>query len=573
MFRFCVLFQVICLVCLVLITTACSGGGPGSGAPKAPPAPPPPFGAPAPTPGTGSSASNPVFAISVGAGGATEYAPGTVGAGLASFTLDASGAMEAIRVSGLPLVIFVSNGGQVSHLTGLQVLVSGVTPANTGSGVGNPSGATALLAYDNPVEVPTGASRQLLLIGNISAAAPVGAVFQVGIDIDNLAGLGAVGAVSGREAFVAQTTSSPLAPAISLRSSALAIARDATNPSEYMATPGSGRIVVVPSFLASGGNVLLETVIVELRAGQAQAVERVEIFAGSNRVASGIFGGSNRLELRLTKNLFVQSGVPTPLPVTLVLSSIGPGEAMQTSGGFIAVDVIGAVGVGVETGATVLATGSARSNGLRLYQAIMQAGHDTTSLPQSGVEDRKILRFAMRGEGGAVGVGRLPFRVVTQNATISTVELFAFTDANYSLPYLQARGDGSLTVNPVPVGADGVAVVRPEDFSGNRSAAQAPPSSLFFELRATAITGTTTGSTAVVQTTLEGDSARVPQDGTATFATVEGSGGRIIWSPNSLGRTTASSPDWLNSHGVLVIPPEGFTTIRTTTVGNPQHGS
>ncbi len=144
---------------------------------------------------------NPSFGINVDV--APSVPRGAQDVTLASFFLSGVGSGAAVNVSSLPVSITAGSGASMSDLTScsLQNATNLGTPL---SGFVNPAGGTANFNLAIPLTTFAGLSNKLALVCDVSASAPIGGTYTIGITPASVnatnAGTGATvtpGALSG----------------------------------------------------------------------------------------------------------------------------------------------------------------------------------------------------------------------------------------------------------------------------------------------------------------------------------------------------------------------------------------
>lgn len=198
----------------------------------------------------------------------------------------------------------------------------------------------------------------------------------------------------------------------------------------------------------------------------------------------------------------------------------------------------GLYSVELSSGGVVLAT-STLVVGLRTLPGI-----ELDALAPYDVADGKLLRFIIRTHGGEMGVAQFTFSFATTSADLSQVTLSGYTDPNYSQPI--GSSTGPLADPADPTGSIfSVQPYTPVEIPAN--------SSYYFELDGTV---TPSDGTYSVETTLLGDPVSVPVADEPTVASTS----NFVWSPNTYGEASTTSPDWVN--GLSAVMPFNLVEVR-----------
>ena len=158
----------------------------------------------------------------------------------------------------------------------------------------------------------------------------------------------------------------------------------------------------------------------------------------------------------------------------------------------------------------------------------------------------KVRMHATRG----VGINQLTFAVLPTNASVVDMQLYGYTDPNFTVPII-ASTTGAL--NSVPAETDATSstiTIIPDEPIEIPSGA-----TYYFDLVGTVTPSDTTYS---VETTLLNDSD--PHFG--VFANLA-STSNFVWSPNTYGTSSLDSLDWVNASLVTGIPQGGLIVVRT----------
>jgi len=199
------------------------------------------------------------------------------------------------------------------------------------------------------------------------------------------------------------------------------------------------------------------------------------------------------------------------------------------------------------SGTTTLAT-STLTVGLRSIPTIQSV----TTLPLYDVADGKLMRFSVHaGNTGPVAMEQISFLINAENATVSDVGLYGFSDSGFTTPFI-ASTTATTSLNSVLVTPTGPTFAIVPD-----ALIEIPKdATYYFELDGTV---TPTDTTYSVDTTLLGDHAS-----DINTAAAEASSSNLVWSPNTYGTSQTTDQDWLNGDDVS-MPRSGIIQGREGT--------
>ena len=267
------------------------------------------------------------------------------------------------------------------------------------------------------------------------------------------------------------------------------------------------------------------------------------------------------------------------MTVKVDLAPIGNSSAVTVSGHLINVDinsndVAGTYGTGVGSGVRVNSTGSTSisSTGLRVFKSFPTFAQDI--LTTSGLNATSpLLHFKVTADGkGPVNIAKFFLNISTSSATVSGINVFAFTDPSYSQPLSGVNSGGQLMQTAVStagyVSSPNIAIY-PQTISGATTTIQvAAGNTVYFEVRASTVT--TSGSNYNVVTTVKGDTAYPSVSNTYFMSNVansdSGSNSSVnsfIWSPNSTTTPTVNDVDWTNGYAIPGLPSNGISQSRS----------
>ncbi|MFA6006281.1 MAG: hypothetical protein WC764_00945 [Candidatus Paceibacterota bacterium] len=469
---------------------------------------------------------------------------GRIGQDFGGIVVDATAARRDIEVWSLVQVIETTNGAMPTMLTNLQMF-KGTAPLNTGSAIANPSTSAVLVVFDQPVYVPHGTVATFATKANVSAAAPVGAKFSL-----RNAGVVAFEAGGGPLVPVAidRTTAGNT---VTVVRSGLALGTDTSSPSYQQVAGGTVNVLAtVVKFRATSENVRLQRLYLALVSGSTSSIVQGTVWLGSAQVGSVTWTGvSTRATCTLDSPVDIPDGQDVPMIVRVDVAPIGVNQPGR-SGELIRLTVIGADAIGLESGESVTATGSAESMGFRTYKSVSTISLD--SLPTQGATDGRLMRFKVAANPlGSIGLAKLSFRVNTTGCSTSGFSLTMYGDPGYAITV----GSGVFKATGATPTSSGLV-----EILGEPTINAAAGTQMFFELRANVAPS---GVDYSVVTTLLGETAPLPPAGMSSAPEVDGHGGRFIWTPNSLFQSGLVDLDWTNGFGVLGLPSSGLAQVRT----------
>ncbi|MEI6346247.1 MAG: peptidoglycan-binding protein [bacterium] len=495
----------------------------------------------------------------------------------ANYQFDASQSGEDVRFSSVPLTLTKSSGAY-TDLTNCK-LWDGSTSLTTGSNVVNPTVAHAgaeTFTLDSTLTIPKGAVKTISLSCNIGSGAS--GVYKWGNTAANISALSVTGVTSSNSVTVGGSAS--LGQYQTVGSAALVVAADASTPSYKLASAGSNGITVgVLKFTATNDAINLERVGLKLTNSASSSPSNlvsVTLFDGATAVGTAQFVGSNTVATStLSSTVVVPKNSDKILTIKVNLADItntGSGTGDGTEGAMIAVDnnastdVGGTRGTGVGSGSTINATGSTAFDGVRVFKSYPTFSQD--SLSATGVSDGKLLRFKVTADSkGSISINKFTLTVATTSGvTVTGINVYGYEDAAYSQAVSGVQGSGALAFsNLAPANnlSSTQNEVSAQNSSGVATTLVVPAGTTrYFEVRATSITGLTTGSS--VTTSLLGDSA-YPSLATlmAQASGVESdTNDNFIWSPNATTTSALAHSDWTNGYNVPGLPSSGIVQSR-----------
>ncbi len=487
---------------------------------------------------------------------------GAQGFTFTNYQLDASQSGEDVRFSSIPLKITFS--GAANYVNACQ-LFDGATALNSGSNVVNPSsslttGADVTFTFDQSLVVPKGTVKTLALKCNVTSGAT--GTFSWGIQTSP--SITVTGVTSSND--VTETVTASVGQTMTVSSGALVVSTDSSSPSYGVVAAGStGTTAAVLKFRASNEAVNLNRVSLKLTSGSASDLVQVSIWDGSTQVGTAVFTGSSSYATStFASPVVLPKDTDKTLTVKVDTASVGTSQA-GTQGTLIKVDFngsdsTGTQGTGVGSGSTINATGSTSVAGVRLFKSYPTLALDT--LGSTGIADGRLMRFKVTANAnGSVGVSQMKFTLSTTSATVTNIQLFAYTDSSYSSP-VSGQGTSGQIGSTVSTAVNGTA------FAIAPSSATAPVqvsagSTVYFELRGS-VSGVTTGSSVVA--TLQGDSAyqtNLTSGYNVSTSSAATSTSNFVWSGNATSTASFYDVDWSNGYGLPGLSSSGLIQTRS----------
>jgi hypothetical protein len=490
----------------------------------------------------------------------------------ANYTLDASQSGEDVRFSSLPIT-FAGTGSATTTLSNCQIW-DGTTALNTGSRVlnGTNLAASFSVSFDNALTVSKGTTKTLAF--SCTVATNASGTYQFALGTPSAGSV--TGVTSGSSVTVA--AASGTAPTMTVSSGgSLTASTDSSAPSYTLVAGGtSGVTANVIKFRASNEAVNLkmlgltltnsassspaDVTMVTLKAGNNIKDTNGAAIAANTVIGTATFLGSATVATS-TLNTMVQ--LPKDQDATIVVSAdiadIGSNQP-GTEGHLVAIDYLNSEATGVNSGSKVYGSNGITAGtgvaGLRTFNTFPTVAVDTT-LPSTGVADGRLMQFKVTANSaGSLGIYNFKFTLATSSATVSNVQLFAYTDSNYSQAvsgtFGASTGQVGSTVSPASVGNtfNITATTNPVQVSAGQT--------VYFQLKGTV---SPSSSTYNVVTTLVGDSSYPSL--AAFMAQASAIGTNFVWSPNATSTASFNSNDWTNGYGVSGLPSGGLFQNRS----------
>lgn len=530
-------------------------------------------------------ASTPATQTIVAGGTAREFA---------NYQFDASQSGEDIRVSSFKGKLTFATGAanELSSCLiydGSSVLNAGsvVNPGSTAS-----SGDEFTFTFDNSLTIPKGTVKTLTLKCNVSSSATNNATFAWGI-ADTAANITPTGVTSGTT--VTESVSAATGNTMTIGSGSLAVTTDASSPSYTIVAGGtSGQIVGKYKLTATNESIDLRALGLQLTnsasstadvaSSSAKDLVQITVWDGSTQVGYATFTGTNTtatstLTMVNPTGVRITKGQEKTLTVKADLATIGQYDSATSSGHLVKVDYLNGEGTGVESGVTKYTSGSTSVAGVRIFKLFPTFAQDTLS--STGVADGKLLRFKVSASNGqgSVGITKFELSLSTTTASVTDLNVYAYTDSSYSQPVSGIGNSGQVQNTHACASGTGCTnaptsiPIYAQTTTGATTTIEIPAgSTYYFEVRAS-VSGSTSGASVI--TTLKGDSAYASIPLATAFTPVAytmGSASRIdaveaqnslVWTPNSTTTSAVTDVDWANGYGIYGLPSAGIIQTRT----------
>ena len=501
----------------------------------------------------------------------------TVVAGAQNFAFsrlqfDVTGSGEDVRLSTIPVQLtYTGDADNLNNCRAFNVTGGASTQLSSGGNVVNPStgftsGNTLTFTLDSSIVLPRGQVSTIEIRCDVSTSASNGQTFRLGISTAPTV----VGVQSG-----SVTTANVVAnagPTMTVGTSgSFTVSTSPSSPAYSIAAAGDNKIVAVYRFTGSNETINLSQIGLQLSGAATTSspadVTSVTLWDGSTQVGTAVFTGSNRYATTTLSSSFVIPAFGSKdLTVRANFGQIGPSQS-GTEGAFVKIDYDGdnasaTRGTGASSG-TIITSGTSAdtsTEGVRVFNTIPTVA--SASLPNTILVNgtQALMRFSISADDSdAVSIGKLTLSFSTSSATVSDVNVYAFSDSAFSSPASGAGVSGRLDANDQTPGSGGVVEVYAENTSGTQTPFQIPAAgTVYFEVRGT-VTGSASGS--AVTARLEGDSAApVLTTAMGTFAQIEADANDdFIWSPNETGTSAIADDDWTNGYGVPGLPAFGLS--------------
>jgi hypothetical protein len=489
---------------------------------------------------------------------------------------DASQSGEDIRLSSFALTEDGSGGafaGAANKLSTCQISdTSGVLTG--GSNVVNPSATattsatTATFTLDNQLTIAKGTVKELSLKCNVASSADSASTFQWGISAVQIAAISATGNTSGNSVTATGADNYGQLMTVSGNGS-LVVSTDSSSPSYTLVAGGSNVIVGAFKLRATNETVNLSRIGLKLTntaSSSASDLTQVQLQVNGVTIGTATFVGSNmNATSTLNSPLVLTRDTDVTVVVKADIASIGTSQP-GTTGHLVAIDVdtngSNTQGSGAQSGATVNASGSTAVSGVRIFKSFPTLAKVAVPTNTLNNGTQSLLRFTVTSNAkGDIGVGKVTLRIATTSASVTDVNVYAYTDSSFSTPVSGLRSDGALVATDILATGNSTWVSSATDLDFvATSPVQVPLSGVrYFEVRGT-VANAITGSS--VQTSLQGDAAFPALAGfDGTLSAIDSdTNDDFIWSPNTTGTAVVGDADWINGFGLIGLPSSNMSS-------------
>lgn len=491
---------------------------------------------------------------------------GVSGMTVSNIQLDGSQSGEDVRFTSLQLRY--TNGGANGDPTNCrlwdgdtQLTDDGVDPTTTGT--------PYTFTLDQNVIVAKGTIKTLAVRCDVSGSVAAGSTFSFGVNnADTITG---TGVDSGSTVDASDNDNTGPTMTVS-GAGTLAVTLDSSSPSYALAAAGTSDVTLaILKVAATNEDIRLDRLGLQLSNSTASSspsdLLSVGIYNGSTPVGTAVFSGTNRFATStLTQTVIVPKDDDITLTIKGTMSEIGPSQP-GTQGALVQVDYDGTDptatrGIGQDSGATIDAAGSDTATaGVRLFRSFpvfAKIAVPSTTLVNG---DNTFYRFSVTADSADdISIYKFSLRMATTGATVSDVNIFAYTDSGFSTAVSGVRSDGALLQTGVaPVGPNIDVDVVIQNNGGVDTPLEIPSGvTRYFEVRGVAANVSSNDS---ITTTLRGDQEYpVLADLMDSATAIDGdTNDDFIWSPQATTTPAIATNDWTNGFGVIGLPAINMT--------------
>lgn len=510
----------------------------------------------------------------------------------ANYILDAGSSGEDVRLATFPAEFNApASSSAVSNCT----LFDGATAV---SDTVNPTAAASSSSFTlsgTGLVVPKGSAKTLGLKCDISS----GASGTVQWGYDSSSNPTPTGVTSGQDVTEGENDSIGQRMTFATGGS-VTVALDAGTPPYSVAAGGQTNVELSRiKFSASNEDVDLKAVALELVGAASNTPidlvgRKVTLWDGSTQVGEAVFPTSDWATSSSVTNFRIPRDGSKVLIVKGDIASISNSGPLTASGDLLKVDwdgdnrgLNGTYGTGVSSGTTITPTGSdTASNGVRVFKSYPT--FEKVNISSALINgEQAVLRWKVTANSaGDISVTKFTLRIATTSARADSLQVYAFSDAAFSVPaYNAINSTGQLMLNVGNFAGTAVpwrdsttdleAVV--QDSAGATSTMQIPAGAIrYFEARVTMTEVDATGDS--ISTQLQGDAAYPELDfgglsvhnnmasSSLTSISLSGPNRRIepnndfVWSPNSTTTAGIATVDWTNGFGITGLPSANMTS-------------
>ncbi len=500
----------------------------------------------------------------------------------ANYQLDASASGEDIRFNTL-LLAYDANGNTATNIKNCR-LYDGALDLSGSTNKVDPSATASSTSFtiDGGLTITKGTVKTVAMKCDIAG----GATGSYRWGLDSLASMTATGLTSGQSATLTLNDSVGQLMTLATGGSLTVTLDTANTPSYGLAAAGTtGNTFSVLKVHATNEAITLNKIGLQLTntaSSSAKGLTSVTLWDGSTLVGSQVFAGTDTtMTLTLSTPVLIAKDADKLLTVKGDLAQIGTSQD-GTAGHLVAIDYDGTTaantqGTGQSSGTTIntSSTGDTASSGLRTqrtYPVIARVAPPTNTLDNG---QKSLLRFKITANGNTgdnMAVSKFTIRVATTTATVTSINIYAYTDLSFSTPVSGLSSAGQMLATDLAGTAWVTSSTDLEIYAQTSGAASTTIQIPVGSTRYFDVVGTVSGATsgASISTQLQGDAA-YPRLAASTFmdkaATVDndpqgigtGTNDDFLWSPNSTTTSEVGHQDWTNGYGVSGLPGTNMT--------------
>ena len=523
-----------------------------------------------------------VITISVSASpSAQTIVAGANGYLFANYQLDATASGEDIRFTSLPLE-YNAGGNTVTNVKNCRLYDNNVDISGASNKV-DPSAIASSTTFtiDGGLTVAKNTTKTLALKCDIGAGAT--GVYAWGYD--SSASPSATGLTSGQSATITENDSMGQLMTLSAGGTFTVALDDSSTPSYALGAGGTaGNTFAVLKLHASNEAISLSKIGLQLTntaSSSPQDLTNIYVYDGATKLGEGQFTGTaTTMTLTLTTPVTIPKNGDLTLTIKGDLGAVSEDGPMITSGRLIAIDYDGTTvantqGTGSASGTTIntSSTADSASSGIRVMKSFPTIAKVT--LPTYTLDNgtKSLLRFKVTADAkGPISIAKVTVRLSTTTATVTGLNVYAFTDSGYSTPVsgLGTAGEFRQTAFTGVVWSTSASNLEfyPQTSASATTTVQVPAGgSRYFEVQGT-VSGAAAGAS--ISTQLQGDPAYPAASSTTYMLPVDEIDGLyanrkywatydhvrdfFIWSPNSTTTPTVGTNDWTNGYGIVGLP-------------------
>lgn len=352
----------------------------------------------------------------------------------------------------------------------------------------------------------------------------------------------------------------------------LSVSADQSSPSYHIVAAGTSNTTLgVLKISATGESIDLNRIEFKMsdkkKSGadlsQTSNIYKLTLWDDQNQVGEAVFVGMNKNTTMVVNSLVVipKDGYKI-LVIKADLAEIGQTFIGQ-QGSLIAVDYVGAEGVGKQSGLTIKSKSRATSfDGVRMFKSFPIVSKVLVPTNTLSNGHMSIYRFKVSSNSvGNVGLYKFTLQVATSATTITSLNVNAYLDSDFLVSVSGVNAGGKLMDKDISGFSNKSDINILIDRNGLPVSLQVPAGETrYFDVTAT-ISGVAVGSS--ISTQLQGDSA-YPKLTTlmGTYLGIEKEAGKnndFVWSPNATTSSTITHRDWTNGYGVSGLPSANLT--------------